>query len=416
MAGILEGLKVLDMGHVVAVPAAGATMADWGADVLKIEPLTGEMARGINTIKKEVLPDELKQALIGRLVDMAGGEFNWYVQLLNRNKKGLAVNLKTEPGKELLYKLVRDADVFMTNYEASTLQKLKMDYETLVQYNPSLVYGILTGYGTEGPDRSERGFDYAAAWARSGAMYMMGEPGSTPPPQRGGMMDRVVGAHIVGGIMAALYHREKTGKGQKLEFSLYHTGVWTLAEDIQPALLGMTPIKHDRTSARNPLWNSYQTEDGLWFWLAMLQSAPSWADFCRAIGREDLENDIRFNSMEARAEHSVELISIIENILITKTREQWETIFRKHNIIYGRVASPVEVINDPQAIANNFFPSLSLYGSEARTVATPVKFCQNPASVRAPAPEIGQNNEEILLGLGYSWEDIAGLKEQGVIL
>jgi len=192
MAGVLEGLKVLDMGHVVAVPAAGATMADWGADVLKIEPLTGELARGINTLRKEVLPEELAEGLLGRLIDNAGGEFSWYVQLLNRNKKGLAVNLKTEPGREVVYKLVRDADIFMTNYEAGTLKKLKMDYETLARYKSDLIYGILTGYGTEGPDKDERGFDYAAAWARSGAMYMIGEPGSTPAPQRGGMMDRVV--------------------------------------------------------------------------------------------------------------------------------------------------------------------------------------------------------------------------------
>ena len=261
MTGVLEGLKVLDMGHVVAVPAAGATMADWGADVLKIEPLAGEMARGINNLTKEVLTDELAEGFLGRLIDNAGGEFCWYVQVLNRNKRGLAVNLKTDPGRELVYKLVQDADIFMTNYEAGTLLKHKMDYETLVQYKSDLIYGILTGYGTEGPDKDERGFDFAAAWARSGAMYMIGEPGSIPPPQRGGMMDRVVGAHMVGGIMAALYHREKTGKGQKLEFSLYHTGVWTLAEDIQPALLGMTPMKYDRTCPRNPLWNSYQTKE-----------------------------------------------------------------------------------------------------------------------------------------------------------
>jgi len=416
MAGVLEGLRVLDMGHVVAVPAAGATMADWGADVLKIGPLTGDMARGLNVVKKENLPDELKEKLIGRLVENGGGEFGWYVQLLNRNKRGLAVNLKTKPGQEIVYKLVKNADVFMTNYEAGTLKKLQVDYETLIQYKPDLVYGLLTGYGTVGPDKDERGFDYAAAWARSGAMYMIGEPGCVPPPQRGGMMDRVVGAHIVGGIMAAIYHRDKTGKGQKIEYSLYHTGVWTIAEDIQPALLGGTPGKHDRTKAGNPLWNSYRTKDDRWFWLAMLQSDPSWADFCRAIDREDLENDDRFNSMEARFMNCAELVSIIEEILLTKTRPQWEEIFRKHNCIYGRVDSPVEVTNDPQAIANNFFPSLCMPDEEVRTVATPVKFCQNPASVRAPAPEIGQNNEEVLLELGYSWEDIAGLKENGVIL
>jgi len=400
MAGILEGIKVLDMGHVVAVPAAGATMADWGADVLKIEPLTGELARG----------------LVGRLLKMTGGEFNWYIQLLNRNKKGLALDLKTEEGKDILYKLVQKSDVFMSNYELNTLNKLGLDYDTLNQLNPKIVYAILTGYGTEGPDRNERGFDYAAAWARSGAMYMIGEPGSDPPPQRGGMMDRVVGAHMVGGILAALLHREKTGKGQKLEFSLYHTGVWTLAEDIQPALLDTPPTKHDRTKALNPLWNSYRTKDERWFWLAMLQSDPSWPDFCRAIERQDLESDQRFNSMEARAEHCEELINIIDDILASKTSNEWERAFKKHNVIYGRVASPTEVTTDPQALANGFFADLHHPAKEARIVTTPVKFCQNPASVRAPAPEVGQHTEEVLLDLGYTWDDITDLKEKGIIL
>ena len=400
MAGILEGIKVLDMGHVVAVPAAGATMADWGADVLKIEPLTGEMARG----------------LIGRLIEMSGSEFNWYIQVLNRNKKGLAMDLKTEAGRDILHKLVQRADVFMSNYELNTLKKLGADYATLSRLNPRLVYAILTGYGMVGPDRNERGFDYAAAWARSGAMYMIGEPGDIPPPQRGGMMDRVVGAHMVGGILAALLHREKTGKGQKLEFSLYHTGVWTLAEDIQPALMGTPLSKHDRTKALNPLWNSYRTKDDRWFWLAMLQSDPSWSDFCRAIERQDLESDQRFSSMEARAEHCEELIHIIEEILASKTMKQWERVFRKNNVIYGRVASPVEVTTDPQAIANGFFVDLHHPNIEAQTVATPVKFCENPASVRAPAPEVGQHTEEVLLDLGYTWSDITELKEKGIIL
>jgi crotonobetainyl-CoA:carnitine CoA-transferase CaiB-like acyl-CoA transferase len=400
MTGVLDGVKVLDMGHVVAVPAAGATLADWGADVIKIEPLTGEMARG----------------LVGRLIQRTGSEFNWYVHLLNRNKRGLALDLKSDSGRSILYRLVERADVFMSNYELNTLIKLKADYDTLSQINPRLIYALLTGYGTAGPDKDERGFDYAAAWARSGAQYMIGEPGIIPPPQRGGMMDRVVGAHIVGGVSAALFYRERTGKGQKLEFSLYHAGVWTLAEDIQPALMGTPVPKHEHAKASNPLWNNYRTKDDRWFWLAMLQSDPSWPDFCRAIGRTDLENDSRFNTMDARAEHCEELIRIIDEILSSKTMEQWERIFRKNNIIYGRVATPLEVTTDPQALANGFFADLHHPAADVKVVTTPVKFCQNPATVRAPAPEVGQHTEEILLELGYTWEDIAQLKEQGVIL
>ena len=401
MAGVLEGVKVLEMGHVVAVPAAAATMADWGADVLKVEPLTGDMLRGLNRVV---------------VVDGESTNVDWGIQLLNRNKKGLAVNLKTESGKEILYKLVKAADVFMSNYELSTLKNLKMDYATLGQLNPGLVYAILTGYGTVGPERNERGFDYSAAWARSGAQYIMGEPGSIPAPQRGGMMDRVVGAHIVAGVSASLLHREKTGRGQMIEFSLYHTGVWTLATDIEASLVGQPLPKHDRIRAGNPLWNSYRTKDDRWFWMAMLQPDLSWHDFCQAISRPELEDEPRFNSIEARRENGEELIRIIDEILVTKTMKQWERIFRKNNIIYGRVATPLEVTTDPQALANGFFADVHHPAVDMKVVTTPVKFCQDPASVRMPAPEVGQHTEETLLELGYSWEDIARLKEEEVIL
>jgi len=407
MSGILDGLKILEMGHVVAVPAASATMADWGAEVIKVESPTGEMARGILT---PITPEEKAWVQDSLYV-------NWYFQFLNRNKKGIALDLRTEAGSEILSQLILWADVFMSNYEVKTLEKLKADYESVNRVNPRIIYAVLTGYGTVGPDKDERGFDYSAAWARSGAMFMMGEPGSIPPPQRGGMMDRVVAAHMVGGILAALYHRNKTGQGQKIEFSLYHTGVWTIAEDIQPSLIGMPLGKHERAKARNPIWNNYRTKDDRWFWAAMLQPDLSWGDFCRALGHSEWENDPKFNNLENRFWNREELIRLIDNVLATKTLAEWEVIFRQHNVIYGRVQSPMEVVTDPQALENNFFVYLHHpVRKDMKTVMTPVKFCQNPAEVKMPAPEVGQHTEEVLLGLGYSWEDIAQLKAQNAIL
>ena len=406
MAGILEGIRVIDMGHVVAIPAAGAMLADWGAEVLKIEPLSGEMARGIR-----------RGGGVDRVIKYDGGEVNWIFQMLNRNKKGLALDLKQESGREVLYKLVLRSDVFMSNYELSTLKRLKLDYASLSQVNPNLIYVILTGYGTAGPDKDERGFDYSAAWARSGMQYLIGEPGSPPPPQRGGMMDRVAAAHAVAGILAALLHREKTGRGQELEFSLYHTGVWILASDIQSALMGLPVPKHDRTKAQNPIWNTYRTRDDRWLWLSMLQADVHWPDFCRAIERPELENDPRFATTEKREQNSEELIRILDEIFASKDMEEWEKHLRENDCIYGRIQTSVEVATDPQAMANDFFIKIHHpVGGEMPLVTTPINFYQNPASIRTPAPEIGQHTEEILLDLGYNWDDIARLKEQGVIL
>lgn len=407
MSGVLEGLKVLEMGHVVAAPAASVMLADWGADVIKLEPLTGEMARGIGTA---ITPEEKARAL-------EEGGIRYYFQFLNRGKKGIALDLREKDGKAVLGKLICWADIFMSNYENSTLNKLGADYDSLSRINPRIIYGILTGYGTVGPDKDERGFDYSAGWARSGLMCMLGEPGSIPPPQRGGMMDRVAGSHMVGGLLAALYHRDRTGQGQKIEFSLYHSGVWTDAEDINPALMGREPVKHNRTTARNPLWNNYRTKDEKWFWAAMLQPDLSWGNFCRALGHPEWENDSKYNSIEQRYWNREELIHLIDEILATRTMAEWEVIFRQHNIIYGRVASPQEVVTDPQALANNFFVNLPHLGAtNHKVVMTPVKFIQNPAEVKAPAPELGQHTEEILLEMGYTWEDIAHLKAKNVIL
>jgi len=407
MSGVLEGLKVLEMGHVVAVPAASATMADWGADVIKVEPLTGDLARGIGL---PITPEQIALAPPYAVIGM-------YFQVLNRGKRGIALNLKTEDGKKAFFKLVAWADVFMSNYEVGTLAKLGADYESLAKINPALVYAVLTGYGTVGPDKDERGFDYSAAWARSGLMHMMASPRGIPPPQRGGMMDRVVGAHMVGGIMAALFHRNRTGRGQKLELSLYHTGVWTDTEDIAPALRGFEPLRHNRKTAGNPIWNNYKTKDGRWFWLANLQPDLTWGNFCRAMGHPEWENDAKFSTSAARFENSAELIRLIDAETAKKTMKEWEDIFRRNQVIYGRVQTPMEVVNDPQALANGFFTSLRHPDfPEIEVITTPVKFQQDPSDVKGPAPEIGQHTEEILLSMGYTWEDIAKMKEEQVIL
>ncbi len=397
MAGVLDGLKVVDMGQVAAIPMAGAWMADWGADVIKLEPLTGEQMRGLKT---------------DRGVDVTF--FNPRRELYNRNKRGLAVDMKKDAGIDIIYELVKKSDVFMSNYEVNALKNLKADYASLSKINPGIIYAVTTGYGTVGPDKDERGYDATAAWARTGLQYLLSTPEAPPP--FGGTMDKVAAGYAVAGICAALLHREKTGKGQELELSLYHTGVWINSADIQATLYGSPVPPPDRTKARNPLGNNYRTKDDRWLVLYMLRSDLFWSDLCRAIERPELENDPRFNNIDARGENNEELIRILDEVFASKTIEEWERICRKYGFIYTRVRTPAEVIVDPQALANDFFVDYPHPTVRMKVVASPIKFHQDPASVRTPAPEVGQNTEEILLDLGYSWEDIGQLKEQGVIL
>jgi crotonobetainyl-CoA:carnitine CoA-transferase CaiB-like acyl-CoA transferase len=405
MSGVLEGLKVVSMEHMEAIPAASVWLADWGAEVIKVEPLTGDMWRGTRRVRGT-----------DTKVQLLGGSMQFAFEILNRNKKSLSLDLKQEAGKEILYKLMKGADIFMSNYEVGSLARLKMDYSTLSQINPGIIYASISGYGKVGPLKDEGGYDRVAAWARAGFQYMLGEPGESPPMQRGGMMDRTIAPHAVAGILAALWHREKTGKGQEIEISLYHSAVWTLALDIQAALIDRPMAKTARTEQQNPLWNFYRTKDNRWISLGMLVPDRYWANFCKVVGKPELVQDPRFAEMEARRKNCAELIRILDELFATKTIEEWEDILKGYDFIYSRIQSPEEVVKDPQALVNNFFVDLHHPAGGINIIATPVTFNQNPAEVKHSAPEIGQHNEEILLEMGYSWEDIDKLKNQNIIL
>jgi crotonobetainyl-CoA:carnitine CoA-transferase CaiB-like acyl-CoA transferase len=406
MAGVLEGLKVIAMEHMEAIPVASVWMADWGAEVIKIEPLTGDMYRGLQGAHG--MPVD---------IDLNGVKVNWTFHLFNRNKKSVAVNLKTEKGREIVRKLVKGADVFLSNYTIDVREKLGMTYKDISEINPGIVYATISGYGSKGPDSIQRGFDHAAGWAHAGMQYMIGEPGTPPPRLRGGMIDRGIAApQVLSGILAALWHKEKTGEGQEIEASLFNSGVWTTALDIQAALLGTVAIKDDRTKSANPLYNNYPVGDGRWFQMSMLQSDPIWPAFCKSIERPDLVDDPRFNSLKAREENCAELIKIIEVEFAKHDSVYWDKVFKENDLIYSKIQTPSEVTKDPQALAMEFFTTLPHPNGSFPIVATPIKFTQNPAEVKTAAPEIGQDNETTLLELGYTWDDIAVLKEEGVIL
>ena len=407
MEGLLEGIKVVDMGHVVAVPATGRILSDWGADVIKIEPLFGDLLRGWT-----------RNGGVDKLLQYQGGEVHFQFEALNTGKKSIALDLRQDSGRAILNKIVEKSDIFISNYEMESLKKLKADFQTLSKVNPMLIYAVLTGYGSVGPDRNDRGFDMSAGWARSGIQYMLASDfGGSPPPQRPGQIDMTASIHILSGVLAALIHRQKTGKGQALELSLYHCGVWMTINDIQAALMGNSNPRSDRTKAAIPLVNTYRTRDGKWFQFNMSQSALQWPGFCRAIERPELENDPRFKDVLDREKNCKELIRIIDEILSTKNRDEWRIRFKQCDCICGLIQSPEEVVADPQALENDFFTEIDHpVAGRLKIVNTPVRFHQNPSVTKGPAPQVGQHTEEILLELGYRWDDINNLKDQKVIL
>lgn len=405
MVGLLEGLRIVDMGHVVAVPAAASMLADWGADVIKVEPLGGELSR--QTVRSNGK---------SRVISVGDGDVNWLVELHNRGKRGIAVDLKKQSGKEIIYRLVEKADIFMSNYLAGALKRLEMDYDTISRINPKIIYGSVTGYGRTGPDKDEKGFDITAAWARSGAQYMTCEPDNMPPMQRGGMMDRTTAAYLVAGMLAALRHRDRTGKGQEIEISLYNTAVWSIASDMQSVLVDQAFPRHDHFQATNPLANNYRTRDDRWLILLNPLVARALPGLSKAIGRPELADDERFNSQEAMEQNFKYFIPILDEAFASADLAEWEKRLRENGVVYGKVQTPFEVVADPQALANNFFADVAYPGGgEMKLLNTPVKFRENPAEIKGPAPHAGQHTEEVLLDLGYSMDDMTRLKAEGVI-
>ncbi|MCP4603303.1 MAG: CoA transferase [Proteobacteria bacterium] len=404
--GALDGVRVVEFGHYLLVPAATTILADWGADVIKIENflIGGDPNRMALAIEGQPPPAEIKPSL-------------WF-QYFNRNKRSIGLNVMTDEGRQILYELAMTADVFATNFDPRAIEKTKADYETLSQINPRIVYCQCSGYGTLGPDRYKPGFDYAAWWARSGMMDRIAALGQDPRPQRPGLGDNLSSVGVVSAIVAALYHRERTGIGQKVELNLYHMAVWGMQLDVGTALhQGINLKQTERASVTNPLWNCYRTKDSKWIMLVMPQTDRYWPSFCRAIGKPDWEHNPRFDTHEKRTEQGSTLISEMDTIIGSKTATEWEEIAQQFDLVLGRIQTPLDVSRDPQAWENGFFTEVEYAtGVMLRMINSPVTFSHTPSKIRSIAPELGQHTEEILLELGYTWNDIVALKDQAVLM
>lgn len=399
MSGPLEGIRVVEAGVWVAGPAAAAILADWGADVTKIEPPQGDPLRGMANPARR--PD-----------------VNPPFEMDNRGKRSVAINLAHPAGYRAARRLIDAADVFVTNLIPAAVERLKLTYDDLKAANPRLIYCRVTGYGPTGPDRDRPSFDAAAFWSRSGIMASLEEAGCDPPNPRGGFGDHTTAMAAAGGVCAALVARVRTGRGQVVDTSLYRAGVYTMAWDLSMQLrVGAIVPQTGRRAVNNPLVNPYKAGDGRWFYLVNLQADRYWPGFCRVIGREDWLNEPRYRDIRSRREHAAEIIAAIDQIFATRPRDAWGEAFDREGIIWAKVQTVDEVAADPQALeAGALLDVTDGQGGVVRMVAPPAGFSDTIAQPRGLAPELGEHTESTLLELGYSWEAIAALKEQGAIL
>jgi crotonobetainyl-CoA:carnitine CoA-transferase CaiB-like acyl-CoA transferase len=401
MAGPMEGVKVVDMGFWVAGPSAAAILADWGASVIKIEPPDGDPFRGLmRGLRPGTTP------------------MNPPFELDNRGKRSIALNLDSDDGKAIARKLLDEADVFVTNVRPGSVERLGLGYESVRETNPRIIYCQVTGYGPDTPERDRAAYDVGAFWARSGVARSLVPASSETelPQQRGGMGDHMTGLAAAGAISAALFKREKTGEGQRVAASLTRIGAYMLGWDYNTALRsGMPVMAYDRVHAPNPIINCYRAGDGRWFWLLLLQADRHWPDVIRAIGREDLAKDERFATITSRMENASALVFELDGEFAKRPLAEWGSIFDRENVWFAPVHSVNEAIEDPVALANGVIVDVPGSDGAVPMVATPVDFYGTPWAPQGPVPELGQHTEEVLLELGYEWEEIAALKEKGTI-
>jgi crotonobetainyl-CoA:carnitine CoA-transferase CaiB-like acyl-CoA transferase len=350
----------------------------------------------------------------------APSSINYTWENYNRNKRSITLDLSKEQGQEILYKLVKTADVFLTNLRPFELTKFRVEYSTLSRLNPRLIYGSLNGYGKKGPERDAPGYDLTAYWHRAAIPYILSWPGQLPPYFQTAIGDNVAGLGLAFGVMMALYIREKTGTGQEVDLSLFHLGVYVNAFSIAAALVTGQEFDQWRRNTLedtpNPLANFYRTKDERWLYILALQPDRYWSVFCKAIEREDLEHDPRFNSFQTRKENNITLYHILKDVFLSRPLAEWKSRLTEARFPFSPMQNLLEVCSDPQARANDFFTTIDhpTYG-KIEVITNPINLSGNPASIRTPAPEIGQHTEEILLELGYTWENIVAFKDAQVI-
>jgi crotonobetainyl-CoA:carnitine CoA-transferase CaiB-like acyl-CoA transferase len=396
---MLSGVRVVELAVWVAGPGAGGILADWGADVVKIEPPEGDPARSVF------------MHLAG-LKEPKSPPFD----LDNRGKRSVVLDLRKPEALALARKLVAGADVFLSNLRPEALAKLGLDFETLSSTCPRLVYASVTGYGLRGPERDRAAYDVGAFWARTGAEHIMFPPNVEPHGVRGGFGDHVTAMTLVSGIMAALYRREQTGRGQLVSTSLLRAGLYCVGWDTGIRLrFGNVAPSAPRTQPLNPVLNQYRSRDARWFWLLGLEAERHWPKLARVIERPELIADERYADARARRKSSAELTALLDATFATRDLADWAGRFDAEDLWWAPVQNQDEVVRDPQVRAMNGIVTVPDYGGEGtfEAVATPVEFSASPVGPHGPPPRLGEHTDAVLRELGVSDAELAALRAQG---
>ncbi len=375
--GPLDGVKVLELGVWVAAPAATGLMADWGADVIKVEPPTGDPQRSV----------------FGALgvADQAGVP---PFEIDNRGKRSTVLDLRTDDGLARMEELLAGADVFVTNLRLGALVRLGLDAATVTARHPRLIYGLLTGYGSSGPEADRAGYDIGAFWARSGLAHTLVAPGDNPPPVRSGQGDHTTALSMCAGVMAALFDRERTGRGGVVETSLLRTGIYTLGWDVGVQLrFGKRTSTKRREHNPSPQMLNYTCSDGRSFWLLGLEADRHWPGLVAAIERPDLGSDPRFTTAVLRSKNCGDLIAILDAHFATQTFGHWTARFDEHDVWWAPLNSIAEAIADEQVVASGAFVEMTPQPGEApyRAVNSPVDF-GGYSPTYGPVPRLGEHD------------------------
>lgn len=402
---VLGGIRVLEVAAWTFVPAAGAILAEWGAEVIKVEPrVGGDPQRGLVTMG---------------LVPEAAGGVNYMIEMPNRGKKSIGIDLSTPGGREVLLTLAKTCDVFLTSYLPGRRTHFGIDVDDIRAVNPDIIYVRGSGYGPMGSESDRPGYDGVSFWSRGGIADALTPADVTEPvKQTPAFGDLLGGMTIAGGIAAALYKRKATGQPSVVDVSLLGLAAYALTPHVTASdLYGDMPLpSFGHVDAPNPLVSNYRTKDGRYITLMMLQRDKFFDEVMRVIGRSDILDDPRFAAGQARFDNRIELIRILDDTFAERTVDDWRKILKPLSGAWSVLQEAGELVADPAVVANGYIPSVTaMSGASYRLPTNPVQFDQRHV-VPDGAPEHGQHTEEILMDAGVEWDDIERYKEQGAIL